>query len=910
MDLSYKTILLALPNPLLVCSREGKILFVNPSANQIFGDLDDQMIRQIIPALNDSEQAEDWFNQENERVFETYIKNTLEPITWKCKITDQDVIQSLILLFPLVSHAVVRGQKKPDFSVFKANTKLNKNETETLFRKLYHKAPLGITLIDSTTKRFADCNPMMTKILGYSKAELQQLTYFDITPKRFHQLDRIQTEALYISGQFGPYEKEYFHKDGHPVTVILHGESFFKDNGERMVWLYIQDISQQKEMGIKLKDSLNSVRILFDEAPEAYLLTDIKGHLIDANAAAEQLFGLSKSNFIGKNLLHLSQLPLSEVPKVASVLAQHAMGKASKPYELLLQRDEIKVMILEIRTFNVTMGEKIRLLTIAREITDRKNYEQQIINEKNKAQQYLDIAGSVIIGIKPDHSISIVNQAGCRLVGFEKPELIGQQWTTLLKTDHETEKIKHFLDHCFNEAKSPDEAVESKLGLLNGKTINFLWKTTLIYKDDGNIDGLLASGIDITELKRVQQLLVEKEIKSSHLSQISQLAMQPQTDKKHWIKLAESLKELMQSDECYITAWDEANHLAVPIAAHEGMFDQFIKLDANSKQETFTQNVLEEGKAIVVSDRSKFPNDNKLFPNQFDAKSYVGIPMIVGEEKLGAIIFGYLNNHQFTDDELEWGSFAANHLALAFHKSKLIEELRKSNATKDRFFSVLSHDLKSPFAGIETLTGILLENYPPANEADQLSMLKTLHETVIQLNTLIDQLLSWNRLERGLMPLNPEQLVLNDLVDEVCTLLKNEAEAKNIILQTIIPDNTIIEADERMLQSVLRNICQNAIKFTYPNQKIWITAKSDAEKIEIQIKDKGIGISKEAVQNLFELGSPKSAIGTSGEKGTGLGLLIAHEFIKLHQGHIQVESEPDKGSTFIIILPKHATLLI
>ncbi len=99
------------------------------------------------------------------------------------------------------------------------------------------------------------------------------------------------------------------------------------------------------------------------------------------------------------------------------------------------------------------------------------------------------------------------------------------------------------------------------------------------------------------------------------------------------------------------------------------------------------------------------------------------------------------------------------------------------------------------------------------------------------------------------------------------------------------------------------NICQNALIYL-SQSKIWITAKSDAEKVEIEIKDKGIGMSKEAVQNLFELGSPKSEIGTSGEKGTGLGLLIAHEFIKLHHGNIQVESEPDKGSSFIITLKK------
>jgi len=904
MDLSYKSILHALPYPLLVCNREGKLLFTNPSASQIFGDLEDQILQQIIPDLSDAELAQDWFNQETERVFDTFIKSAKEQITWNCKTTDQEDAPSLVLLFPLVSHAVARGQKKPDFNVFKANTKLNKNETETLFRKLYHKAPIGITLIDSTTKRFADSNPMMTTILGYSKAELQQLTYFDITPKRFHQLDRIQTEALYISGQFGPYEKEYFHKDGHTITVVLHGESFFKDNGERMVWLYIQDISQQKETKIKLKDSLNSIKILFDEAPEAYLLTDIKGNLIDANNAAEKLFRLDKNNFIGKNLLYLSQLPLSEVPKVASVLAQHAMGKISEPYELLLQRDEINMMILEVQTFNVTLSEKTRLLTIAREIADQKNYEQQIINEKNKAHQYLDIAGSVIMGIKPDHSVSIVNQAGCRLVGFEKPELIGRQWTKLLKENHETEKIKHFLDHCFDEAKTPDEAVESKLELPNGKSITFLWKTTLIYQEDGSVDGLLASGIDITELKRMQKLLIEKENKSAHLNQLSHLALQRDSDKDYWINLTESLKELMQCDECYITAWDEAKQRTIPLAAHRKMYDYYKSIAVPPQERSLTQSVLEEGKPLVVHDYENSAFISKAITKLFKTKSMLAIPMIVGQEKLGAILIGFLQKHQFTPDELEWGEFATNHLALAFHKSKLIEELRKSNATKDRFFSVLSHDLKSPFAGIETLTGILLENHPPANQKEQKNMLNTLHETVAQLNTLIDQLLSWNRLERGLMPLNPEQLLVNELIAELCKQLNPEAKAKNIILQTNIPENTLVEADERMLQAVLRNICQNAIKFTYPNQKVLITAKSISEKVEIHIQDSGIGMSKETVQNLFELERPKSEDGTSGEKGTGLGLLIAHEFVKLHQGSIRVDSKPGKGSSFIITLKR------
>ncbi|HOI31825.1 MAG: PAS domain S-box protein [Bacteroidales bacterium] len=904
MSIPYKSVLYDLPDPVIICNNMGLISFANHVANEVFGELEGLSIFKIIPAFTKLEASEQGFANNKEAIFETRIKQRKVRLNWKIHLLEQDDQQRFILLMPIIPIQFSNRNTDNDNEIFNAGFALSASEKETLLKQLYSQAPIGITIINSATKRFADSNPMMSKILGYSKAELQQLTYLDITPKHYHQLDRIQTEALYISGHFGPYEKEYFHKDGHTVTVVLYGDSFFKENGERMVWLYIQDISRQKVQEKRLNDSLNSVKILFDQAPEAYLLTDIKGRLVDANSAAERLFRLNKSDYIGKNLLHLKQLPLSEIPKIASVLAQHAMGKSSKPYELLVQKDEIRMLILQVQTYNVRISEKQRLLTIAHEVTDQKKYERQIINEKYKAQQYLDIAGSVIIGIKPDHTISLINQAGCKLAEFEKPEMIGQAWFKFLKNCKETNEIEEFLDKCFLDKNVPDKTLETKLVVLSGKTYYYIWKNNLIYNENGQIEILLFSGIDITEQKRIQLLLEEKESRSAHLNLLSQLALQPVTDSQHWIQLAEIFRQLMRADECYITAWDEKKNTAIPVASHATMFDLFTKLEPLENENTFTQDVLQNNSPLVIQDPKLNYTRRLTGFNQFKSKTLLGIPMIVEDQKLGAILVGYTRKQYFTPEKTKWGTFAANYLALAFHKTKLIQELLKSNAAKDRLFSVISHDLKSPMAGLINLTEILLKDLPVSNVEEHKNMMQTLYETVVGLDLLIDQMLNWNRLERGMFPLNAETINMNDLLSEICKQLKTEAAIKNINIIAEIPENIQLQADPRMIQSVLRNICHNAIKFSYPDQEITVKVVRDADYIKINIEDRGVGMTPETVQNLFQLDSSKSETGTSGEKGTGLGLLIVNEFVKLHRGTIHVESEPGKGSVFVVSLPQ------
>lgn len=907
-ETDFKKLLWSLPEPLLICKKNGLIIFANKTATRIFKEAEGLSISTIIPQLSNEPDFADWINQENQRLFETIIHNKPRQISWNCRMAEasDDQQQKLVLLLPEVKPAIEsRSQvtRQKDFESFKEQFGLSVEDPEIFLRKLFTDSPMGIALIDSQTKHFTDCNLALTQILGFTKPELQQFTYFDLTPKRFHQLDRIQTESLYIAGRFGPYEKAYYHKNGHPVQVVIHGLSFFKSDGNRMVLIFVKDISEQEALKASLREFEDQVNLLFQETPEAHFITDMRGVFIEVNRAAEQLIGESKNKLLGKSMLQISQLPLNEVPKAASMLAQNAIGKQCLNQQLILNKGMDMQQTIELSTYPVNINDNRRILCIARDITAQKNYEQEIISERNKARQYLDIAGSIIVGFNRDLTVKIINQAGCTLAGKEKEEIIGKNWKILLPPGNERDEIQNFLKNGFDSNSIPQEAIEVKLRTYDGVVHNFLWKNSLLFDENGVVNGILSSGLNITELKSAQKLITEKELKTSRLNQLSQLALQMDDEKNGWIKLSEKLQALIQCDVVYITIWDENTQKAMPLAAPVDLYDYYINYTYETDQKSLTQSVLENGEALVIQNTEDTTYVSQSITKDFKTQSGLGLPLIVGDQKLGAILVGFNSKHEFSPSEVEWGVLAANHIALALHKSFLINELKKSNQDKDRFFSILSHDLKSPFSGVEHLVTFLTENQNKLSDKEIGELLNTLKETTTNLNVLIDNILSWSRLNRGLFTLNLEQFALSELIEEVQLLLEYQANEKNILLSNTTDSSLSLNADREMIKAVLRNLISNAIKFSHPGDEVRIKTKTDTEGIALIVEDDGIGLHDKNLDLLRKTGNIPSIPGTAQESGTGLGLLIVQEFVKLHQGKLLVKSKLHAGSTFTVQLP-------
>jgi len=230
-------------------------------------------------------------------------------------------------------------------------------------------------------------------------------------------------------------------------------------------------------------------------------------------------------------------------------------------------------------------------------------------------------------------------------------------------------------------------------------------------------------------------------------------------------------------------------------------------------------------------------------------------------------------------------------------------ELNESNASKDKFFSIIAHDLKNPFNAIIGLSGLMDEEIKSGDHAETEKYAELINTSAVQTLKLLENLLEWANSQRGKIAFSPAQINLRELIDEEFSLLKDMSSSKNIELRRDITENFTIFADKNMFKTILRNLISNAIKFTHKNGKVEVKAMIIKNGVELAVSDSGIGMTNETISKLFRIDANLSTRGTENEKGTGLGLILCKEFVEKHGGKIWVESEDGKGSIFRFILP-------
>ena len=231
------------------------------------------------------------------------------------------------------------------------------------------------------------------------------------------------------------------------------------------------------------------------------------------------------------------------------------------------------------------------------------------------------------------------------------------------------------------------------------------------------------------------------------------------------------------------------------------------------------------------------------------------------------------------------------------------EKLDELNATKDKFFSILAHDLKNPFASLYSLSQMVDENYQNLDEEDKLSSLKRIHNSTELIYNLLENLLTWSKSQSGHIEYNPSKFNISTLIQENLNLHSIPAERKGIHLKTNVSDIHTAFADKQMINTVLRNLVNNAVKFTDSGKEVELNVKKDEKFLEIEVKDQGVGISPENLKKLFRIDVKYKTVGTSGEKGTGLGLILCYEFIHKNHGDIWCKSELGKGTSFYFTIP-------
>jgi len=239
--------------------------------------------------------------------------------------------------------------------------------------------------------------------------------------------------------------------------------------------------------------------------------------------------------------------------------------------------------------------------------------------------------------------------------------------------------------------------------------------------------------------------------------------------------------------------------------------------------------------------------------------------------------------------------------------AELIEsekKLRELNEKKDKFFAIMAHDLRSPFASLVGYSKLLKEKIDTLNKEEIKEYADNIFTYASNFERLVNDLLCWSNLQWGNFSFNPKNIEIEDLAKEVVKLFSSQATAKNIKLNTRFTGPARAYGDVEMISSVLRNLVSNSLKFTKIGGEVEISAEDNGIEVVMKVKDNGIGIPERIMKRLFKIDQQALSIGTANERGNGMGLLLVKEFVEKNAGKVWVESEPAKGTTFYVALPK------
>jgi PAS domain S-box-containing protein len=347
-------------------------------------------------------------------------------------------------------------------------------------------------------------------------------------------------------------------------------------------------------------------------------------------------------------------------------------------------------------------------------------------------------------------------------------------------------------------------------------------------------------------------------------------------------------------------------------------FDMIVLLDANGVQQYVSEScerILgfkpEELINISVIDKMIHPDDQE--------KTLAGLTEILENATNGGVQYRHLHKNGSWVYLEAFGTNQINNLLIKSvvlnvrdiserkkTEKELLENrarLMEANNTKDRFFSIIGHDLKSPFNSIMGFSEILLNKIQKKEYNDLENYAKIIHHSSERAMNLLTNLLEWSRTQTGSIKYNPENFEFVSAVYDVVDLLNDSAIQKSINISTKLPQQINIVADKAMMKTILRNLLTNAIKFTNPGGQITISIENKAKELIVSVTDNGVGIKKEDLNKLFRIDYSHSTVGTNKETGTGLGLLLCKEFIEMHNGTIWAESNKTNGSIFNFTLP-------
>ncbi|MDP2890385.1 MAG: PAS domain-containing sensor histidine kinase [Bacteroidota bacterium] len=616
----------------------------------------------------------------------------------------------------------------------------------------------------------------------------------------------------------------------------------------------LRDLTERKQAQNKSELALSLLQATLDSTTDGILVVNLSGKVTSYNKQFRLMFNPSQeilesgedSAIIGSILSQLKD-PDQFVSKI-HFLYDHPESESDDTIELKDGR-----VLKRYSCPQHLDGEPIARVWNFRDVTIRKKNEEQL---QLMAHTLKSINESISI-TDTSNQILFVNDAFLKTYGYtDENELIGKNISIVRSLDNDPELADKILKITADTGWQGEILNRKK----DGTEFPISLSTSIVQNEKGETLGMVGVAVDISEREQTEKALQESELKYRNLIETMPDGFYCSTPEGKFVVVNEAMVKMLGYES-------KEELLAIDIKT-QLYFKPEDRQSLVLQQTPFELDIYplkkKDGSAVWVEDHGWYVKDkaeNVIY--------HEGVSRDITERKIAEM-----------------------------QLQKYSEELQELNASKDKFFSIIAHDLKTPFNSILGFSEILKD------EARNLDI-ETIEQYAGIINStskntfrLLENLLDWARIQQSQILFRPVPVILKKLVGEVVEMLIENANSKLITIINTIPENLIIQADEDMLKTIFRNLVSNALKFTSANGKVEIEAVSTIHSIEISVKDTGTGIKQEDIGKIFRIGAGFSKRGTGNEKGTGLGLMLCKEFVEKHGGKIWVKSEEGKGSIF------------
>ncbi|MDD4604294.1 MAG: PAS domain-containing sensor histidine kinase [Bacteroidales bacterium] len=731
---------------------------------------------------------------------------------------------------------------------------------EALYQVLFESANDAIVIMDD--RLFIKCNQMALKIYGCNREDIIGHSPWEFSPdiqpdgleSRIIAQDHIQ---LALKGTPQRFYWRHRKKDGSEIdtTVTLNRIDW---GGDTRIQSIVRDITERKKNEKALRESEELFRNLVENMPVGVYKSTAEGRFVEVNPALVKMLGFeSREELLAVDIKN--QVYFEPADRVR-IIADH------KEKELVVVRVKKKngaeIWVEDFRWFyHDDKGNILYHEGLVHDITAQIKAEWALKKTEQEFKNLFEMANDSILIFRPDDEVILeANTKACLTYGFPKEELIGMSLKKLTKdVQREERTIKQILEQ--KTLESYESVHFNKAGI----PIEFLINFSLInYREEQMI---LSIERDITEWKNIQQKLMESEEKFRSLAEYSPNMIFINIKGKivYANSLCESVmgytkEELYLPDFDFMELIDPENHTQIREA-----FRHHLKGEEVPPYEYAIRT--KQGKKLYTVLSTKLIRYG-------DESAILGVVTDITDRKTVELML-----------------------------IKQAEELKDLNATKDKFFSIIAHDLKNPFNTILGFIGVLKNEYQELDDTEIQKYINTISISAERAYNLLENLLLWARTQTGTIEFLPEVFNLQNNLWDTIQLLEDMAKKKSISITYTIPDHCFVFADKNMIDTIIRNLLSNAIKFTPKDGNIHISVVVRNDLMEISVKDSGVGIPSVTIDSIFKMDQKISTLGTEKEKGSGLGLLLCKEFVERHGGKIWVKSKSGKGSVFTFTIP-------